>query len=43
MGGGEKKKEIKREKEMGSGVYMYGGKKVRVEKKVEKKNWKGKN
>ena len=34
----KKKKEIKRKKEMGSGVYVYGGKKGRVEKKVEKKN-----
>jgi hypothetical protein len=37
MGGGEKKKEITRKKEMGSGVYVYGGKKGRVEKKEEKK------
>ena len=43
MGGGEKTKEIKRKKEMGSGVYVYGGKKGGVEKKEEKKNWKGKN
>ena len=35
MGGGGKK--IKRKKEMGSGVYMYGGKKGGVEKKEEKK------
>jgi hypothetical protein len=33
MGGGE----IKKEKEMGSGVYVYGGKNVRVEKKEGKK------
>ena len=38
MGGGEKKKEIKRKKEMGSGVYVYGGKNGGVEKKEEKKN-----
>ena len=37
MGGVEKKKEIKRKKEMGSGVYVYGGKK-RGMKKKEKKN-----
>jgi hypothetical protein len=36
-----KKKKIKRKKEMGSGVYVYGGKKWRVEKK-EEKNLKGK-
>ena len=36
-----KKKEIKRKKEMRSGVYVYGGKKWGVEKK-EKKNLKGK-
>ena len=41
MGGGEKKKEIKRKKEMGSDVYVYGRKKGRVEKK-EEKNLKGK-
>jgi preprotein translocase subunit YajC len=34
----KKKKEIKKKKEMGSGVYVYGGKKGRVEKKKEKKN-----
>jgi hypothetical protein len=33
-----KKKKIKRKKEMGSGVYVYGGKKGGVEKKNEKKN-----
>ena len=38
MGGGGKKKEIKRKKEIGSGVYVYGGKKWRAEKKEEKKN-----
>ena len=38
MGGGEKTKEIKRKKEMRSGVYVYGGKKWGVEKKEEKKN-----
>jgi hypothetical protein len=32
MGGG-KKKEIKKKKEMGSGVYVYVGKKEGVEKK----------
>ena len=32
-----KKKEIKKKKEMGSGVCVYGGKKGRVEKKEEKK------
>ena len=37
MGGGEKKMELKKKKEMGSGVYMYGGKKGEVEKKEEKK------
>jgi hypothetical protein len=37
MGGGEKKKEIKKKKEMGSGVYVYGGKKGRVEKERRKK------
>ena len=36
MGGG-KKREIKRKKEMGSEVYVYGEKKGRVEKKEEKK------
>jgi hypothetical protein len=44
---GEKKKEKqgvngwwgkKKKKEMGSGVYMYGGKKGRVEKERRKKN-----
>jgi hypothetical protein len=34
---GKKKKEIKRKKEMGSGVNVYGGKKWGVEKKEEKK------
>jgi hypothetical protein len=34
---GKRKKEIKRKKEMGSGVYVYGGKKRGVEKKEEKK------
>jgi hypothetical protein len=33
---GKRKKEIKRKKEMGSGVYVYGGKKRGVEKKEEK-------
>jgi hypothetical protein len=33
-----KKKEIKKKKEMGSGVYVYGGKKGRVEKERRKKN-----
>ena len=37
MGGGEKVKEIKKKKEMRSGVYIYGVKKGRVEKKEEKK------
>ena len=37
----KRKNEIKREKEMGSGVYVYGGKKGGVEKK-EEKNLKGK-
>jgi 16S rRNA U1498 N3-methylase RsmE len=38
MGCGEKKKrEIKKEKEMGSGIYVYGGKEGGVEKKEEKK------
>ena len=48
-GGGEEKKKKDRggtwvvgKKEMGSGVYMYGGKKGGVEKKEEKKNWKEK-
>ena len=44
-GGGEEKRKVrgtwvvgeKKEKEIGSGVYMYGGKKERVEKKEEKK------
>jgi hypothetical protein len=36
-------KEIKRKKEMGSGIYVYGGKKGGVEKKEKKKkNLKGK-
>ena len=35
--GRKKKMEIKRKKELGSGVYVYDGKKWRVEKK-EKKN-----
>jgi hypothetical protein len=34
----KKKKGNKKEKEMGSGVYVYGGKKGRVEKKEGKKN-----
>ena len=38
----KKKKEIKRKKEMGSGVYVYGGKKGRVEKKEQKKFERGK-
>ena len=42
MGGGEKKKETKKKKEMGSGVYVYGGKKGRVEKERRKKKLKGK-
>ena len=39
MGGGAKnqKKEIKRKKEMGSGVYVYSVKKGGVEKEEEKK------
>ena len=40
MGGGEKKKEIKKKKEMGSWVYVYGGKKGRVEKERRKKKLK---
>ena len=36
MDGGEKKMEIKRKKEMGSEVYVYGEEKRRVEKKEEK-------
>jgi hypothetical protein len=36
--GKKKKKEIKRKKEMRSGVYVYDGKKGGVEKKEEKKN-----
>jgi hypothetical protein len=39
---GKKKKEIKEKKEMGSGVYVYGGKKGRVEKERRKKKLKGK-
>jgi hypothetical protein len=35
VGGG--RKEIKRKKEMGSRIYVYGGKKGRVEKKEKKK------
>jgi hypothetical protein len=35
MGGG-KKKEIKKKKEMGSGIYVYVGKKEGVEKKIER-------
>jgi hypothetical protein len=35
-GGGKKKKEIRKIKEIGSGVYVYGGKKEGVEKKEEK-------
>ena len=38
MGGREKKKEIKKKKEMGSEVYVYGGKKGRVEKERRKLN-----
>ena len=34
--------EIKNKKEMGSGVYVYSGKKEEVEKKERKKNLKGK-
>ena len=37
LGAKKKKKEIKRKKEMGSGIYVYGRKKGGVEKK-EKKN-----
>ena len=37
QGAQKKKKEIKKKKEMGSGVYVYGGKKRGVEKKEEKK------
>ena len=37
MGGVEKKKEIKRKKEMGSGVYVYGGKKWVWKRKKKKK------
>jgi hypothetical protein len=37
MGGEGKKKEIKMKEEMENGVYMYGRKKWRVEKKEEKK------
>jgi hypothetical protein len=33
-----KKKEIKNKKEIGSGVYVYGRKKGRVEKERRKKN-----
>ena len=33
---GKKKKEIKKKKEMGSWVYVYGGKKGRVEKERRK-------
>ena len=37
----KKKREIKRKREMGSGVYVYGGKKGGVEKKEEKNlKWK---
>ena len=39
---GEKKKEIKRKTEMGSGVYVCGGEKKKVEKKRRKKKLKGK-
>ena len=35
-GGKKKNKEIKKKKEMGSGVYVYGGKKGRVEKERRK-------
>ncbi len=35
---GKKTKEIKRKKEIGSGVYMYGGKKQGNEKERKKKN-----
>ena len=42
MSGGEKEKDIKKKKEMGSGVYVYGRKKGRVEKKEEKKFERGK-
>ena len=41
MGGEEKKKEIKKKKEMGSGIYVYGGKKGEWKRK-KKKNLKGK-
>ena len=43
MGGGEKKKETKKKKEMGSGVYVYGGKKGRVEKERRKKKFEREN
>ena len=36
---GKEKKEIKKKKEMKSGVYVYGGKKWGVEKKKEEKNF----
>ena len=42
MCGGEEKKEIKKNKEMGSGVYMYVGKKRGSEKKKKKQNLKEK-
>ena len=37
MVGGEKKKEIKRKTEMGSGVYVCGGKKRKWKRKKKKK------
>ena len=37
MSGGEKEKEIKKKKEMGSGVYVYGGKKRGSGKEIRKK------
>ena len=39
----EKKKEIKKKKEMGSGVYVYSEKKRGSGKEIRKKIWKGKN
>jgi hypothetical protein len=38
-GGGGGGKEIKRKKKMGSGIYVYGGKKWGVEKKERKKKF----
>ena len=36
MGGGKKRRKKKRKKELGSGVYVYGGKKGGAEKKEKK-------